>query len=161
MNIVYSMQTSWISIRRVSAWISFALRYKFAHEGNIWATSWQNQHNGFAASMDPDQPARPRSLISIYAVRLPTLLQVEKLTANSMDPDQMRGCAGWSGSMLVANPLNDTAHCTCAILEFRLCNLHECQFSHAVFVNNFRPCFPRQYNFAFTNFTSPTLSSNL
>jgi hypothetical protein len=39
--------------------------------------------------MDPDQPAHPRSLIRIHAVRLPTLLQVEKLIANS-------GCAGWS-----------------------------------------------------------------
>jgi hypothetical protein len=38
--------------------------------------------------MDPDQPAHPRSLIRIDAVRLPTLLQVEKLIANSMDPDQ-------------------------------------------------------------------------
>jgi hypothetical protein len=38
--------------------------------------------------MDPDQPAHPRSLIGIHAVRLPTLLQVEKLKANSMDPDQ-------------------------------------------------------------------------
>jgi hypothetical protein len=39
--------------------------------------------NGFATSMDPDQPAHPRSLIRIHAVRLSTLLQVEKLTANS------------------------------------------------------------------------------
>jgi hypothetical protein len=31
---------------------------------------------------------RPRSLIRINAVRLPSLLQVEKLIANSMDPDQ-------------------------------------------------------------------------
>jgi hypothetical protein len=38
--------------------------------------------------MDPDQPAHPRNLISIHAVRLPTLLQVEKLIANSMYPDQ-------------------------------------------------------------------------
>jgi hypothetical protein len=38
--------------------------------------------------MDPDQPAHPRSLIRIHAVRLPTLLQAEKLIANSMDPDQ-------------------------------------------------------------------------
>jgi hypothetical protein len=38
--------------------------------------------------MDPDQPAHPRSLIMIHAVRLPTLLQEEKLIANSMDPDQ-------------------------------------------------------------------------
>jgi hypothetical protein len=38
--------------------------------------------------MDPDQPVHPRSLIRIYAVRLPTLLQVEKMIANSMDPDQ-------------------------------------------------------------------------
>jgi hypothetical protein len=30
----------------------------------------------------------PRSLIRINAVRLQTLLQVEKLIANSMDPDQ-------------------------------------------------------------------------
>jgi hypothetical protein len=39
-------------------------------------------------SMVPYQPAHPRSLIRIHAVRLPTLLQVEKLIANSMDPDQ-------------------------------------------------------------------------
>jgi hypothetical protein len=38
--------------------------------------------------MDPDQPAHPRSLIRIHAVRLPTLLQVEKLIANSMDSYQ-------------------------------------------------------------------------
>jgi hypothetical protein len=38
--------------------------------------------------MDSDQPAHPRSLIKIHAVRLPTLLQVEKVIANSMDPDQ-------------------------------------------------------------------------
>jgi hypothetical protein len=34
--------------------------------------------------MDPDQPAHPRSLIRIHAVRLQTLLQVEKLIANSV-----------------------------------------------------------------------------
>jgi hypothetical protein len=38
--------------------------------------------------MDPDQPGHPRSLIRIHAVCLQTLLQVEKLPANSMDPDQ-------------------------------------------------------------------------
>jgi hypothetical protein len=38
--------------------------------------------------MDPDQPAHLRSLIRIHAVRLPTLLQLEKVIANSMDPDQ-------------------------------------------------------------------------
>jgi hypothetical protein len=43
----------------------------------------------FATSIDPDQPAHPRNLIRIHAVRLPTLLQVEKLKANSMIPDQM------------------------------------------------------------------------
>jgi hypothetical protein len=52
--------------------------------------SWQNQHNGFgfAISMDPDQPAHPRRLIRIHAVRLQTLLQAEKQIANSKDPDQ-------------------------------------------------------------------------
>jgi hypothetical protein len=29
----------------------------------------KTQHNGFATSMDPDQPAHPRSLIKIHAVR--------------------------------------------------------------------------------------------
>jgi hypothetical protein len=53
--------------------------------------------------MDPDQPAQPRSLIRINAVRLPTLLQVEKLTANSMDPDQ-------AARMLVANALRWFCH---------------------------------------------------
>jgi hypothetical protein len=38
--------------------------------------------------MDPDKPAHPRSLIKVHPVRLPTLLQVEKLIANNMDPDQ-------------------------------------------------------------------------
>jgi hypothetical protein len=52
------------------------------------AASRQNQHSGFATSMDQDQPAHQRSLIRTHAVRLLTLLQVEKLTANSMDPDQ-------------------------------------------------------------------------
>jgi hypothetical protein len=35
--------------------------------------------------MDPDQSAHPRSLIRIHAVRLQTLLQVEKMIANSAD----------------------------------------------------------------------------
>jgi hypothetical protein len=39
---------------------------------NILAASQQNQHNGFATSMDPDQPAHLRSLIRTYAVRLQT-----------------------------------------------------------------------------------------
>jgi hypothetical protein len=38
--------------------------------------------------MDQDQPVHPHSLIKINAIRLPTLLQVEKLIANSMDADQ-------------------------------------------------------------------------
>jgi hypothetical protein len=38
--------------------------------------------------MDQDQPAHPRSLIRIHAVRFQTLLQVAKLIPNSMDPDQ-------------------------------------------------------------------------
>jgi hypothetical protein len=38
--------------------------------------------------MDPDQPVHLRSLIMIHAVRLQTLLQVEKLKGNSMDPDK-------------------------------------------------------------------------
>jgi hypothetical protein len=70
-----------------------------------WATSWQNQHSGVATSMDPDQPAHPRSLVRIHAFRLLTLLQVEKLTAYKWILIRLRGCAGWSGSMLVANPI--------------------------------------------------------
>jgi hypothetical protein len=38
--------------------------------------------------MDLDQPAHPRTLSRIHADRLQTLLQVVKLKANSMDPDQ-------------------------------------------------------------------------
>jgi hypothetical protein len=34
-----------------------------------------------------------RSLLRIHAVRLQTLLQVEKLIANSMDPDDRSDCA--------------------------------------------------------------------
>jgi hypothetical protein len=61
--------------------------------------------------MDPDQPAHPRSLIMIPAVRLQTLLEVEKLIANSMDPDQTAQ-AGldpcWSQTQHVF--CRDTAH---------------------------------------------------
>jgi hypothetical protein len=39
----------------------------------FWAVPWQNQQNGFATSMDPEQPAHQRSLIRNHAVCLPTL----------------------------------------------------------------------------------------
>jgi hypothetical protein len=51
--------------------------------------------------MDPNQPAHLRSLIKIHAVRLPTLLQVEKLIADSMDPDLVWIHAGRKRTMLV------------------------------------------------------------
>jgi hypothetical protein len=38
--------------------------------------------------MDADHPAHLRSLTKIHAVRLQTLVQLEKLIANSMNPDQ-------------------------------------------------------------------------
>jgi hypothetical protein len=93
----------------------FSWRFIFLKNMYIWAASRQNQHNAFATSMHPDQPVYPRSLIRIHAVRLQTLLQVVKLIANSMNHDQTaNGCAGWSGSMLVANALcwfcRDAAH---------------------------------------------------
>jgi hypothetical protein len=69
---------------KVNGWI---IRYWLLWKV-IWAASRQNQHSAFATSMDPDQPAHPRSLIRIHAVRLPTLLQEKKLIVNSMDPDQ-------------------------------------------------------------------------
>jgi hypothetical protein len=47
-----------------------------------------HKHSTFATSMDPDQPAHPHSLIRIHAVRLPIILQEEKLITNSMGPDQ-------------------------------------------------------------------------
>jgi hypothetical protein len=53
--------------------------------------------------MDPDQSAHPDSLIRIHAVRLQTLLQIEKLIANSIDPDQtvlMRKKAGLDPCLL-------------------------------------------------------------
>jgi hypothetical protein len=38
--------------------------------------------------MDPDQPAHPRSLVSIHAVCYHFLYLLQGLQANSMDPDQ-------------------------------------------------------------------------
>jgi hypothetical protein len=61
--------------------------FSFVHKIHL-SRVMTNQHNGFATSMDPDQPAHSRSLIRIHDVRLQTLLQIEKLIANSMDPDQ-------------------------------------------------------------------------
>jgi hypothetical protein len=76
--------------------------------------------------MDPDQPAHPRSLIRIHAVRLPTLFQVEKLIANSMDTDQTARMQ----SMLVANALcwfyHDAAHMFSCLLH---CKSTEVQIS--------------------------------
>jgi hypothetical protein len=69
-----------------AAW--FTVPYETHLKTKFWAASWQNQHSGLATSMNPDQPVHPRSLIRIHAVRLQTLLQVEKLIANSMDPDE-------------------------------------------------------------------------
>jgi hypothetical protein len=63
---------------------------------NIWAATGQNKHCAFSTSMNPDQPAHPRSLIRIPAVRLQTLLQVEKLKENGMDPDQTGLDPCWS-----------------------------------------------------------------
>jgi hypothetical protein len=39
------------------------------------------------------------SLIRIHAVRFPTLLHVEKLTGNTIDPDQTAPTAGHVGSV--------------------------------------------------------------
>ena len=36
----------------------------------IWAATWQNQQNECAPSEDSDQPGRPPSLISVFAVRM-------------------------------------------------------------------------------------------
>jgi hypothetical protein len=60
--------------------------------------------------MDPDQPAHPSRLISIHAFRLQTLLQAEKLIANSMDPDQTAFILCWF--------CHGAAHiCTCLLVE--------------------------------------------
>jgi hypothetical protein len=61
---------------------------KYEYDNLYLSRVTTNQHSMFATSMNPDQPAQPRSLIRIHAIRLPTLLQVGKLIANSMDPDQ-------------------------------------------------------------------------
>jgi hypothetical protein len=64
--------------------------------------------------MDPDQPAQPRSLIRVHTVRLPTLIQEEKLTANSMDPDQTSRMRKQVWIHASRNPImlfcRDTAH---------------------------------------------------
>jgi hypothetical protein len=84
--------------------VSFIYTYSTVRECDIcgitiWAASRQNQHSAFAISMDPDQPAHPRSLIRIHAVRFQTLLQVDKLIANSRQTDSEQhgswsNCAG-------------------------------------------------------------------
>jgi hypothetical protein len=53
-------------------WVFLLLRTNFInkHGKKIWAATWQNQHSAFATSMDPDQPAHPRSPIRIHAVLL-------------------------------------------------------------------------------------------
>jgi hypothetical protein len=78
------------------------------------SSSRQNQHNGFATSRDPDKPAHPRSLIRIhmmFAISFSTCNRVCKRTAWILI--RLRGCACWSGSMLVANALR-----TCMYVGF-------------------------------------------
>jgi hypothetical protein len=79
--------------------------------------------------MDPYQPVHSSSLIRIHAVRLPTLLQVEKLTANSMDPDQT---ARMPGSMLLA-----THYVGFVMARLKLIN---CMNKHLIAKVGFRPC---------------------
>jgi hypothetical protein len=52
------------------------INYEFPLCSNIWAASRQNQHNGFATSMDPDQPAYSCSLIRTHADSLSVCLLV-------------------------------------------------------------------------------------
>jgi hypothetical protein len=103
----------------------------------IWAASWQNQHSEFATIMDPDQPAHPRSLIRIHAVRFhfSTCNRVGKGTAWILI--RLRRCAGWSGSMLVANPFcwfcRDAAqimmlHLTIQISTYKKAKFYNCYF---------------------------------
>jgi hypothetical protein len=86
----------------------------------IWAASWQNQHNGFATSMNPDQPAHLRSLM--FPISFSTCYRVCKRTAWILI--RLLRCAGWFGSMLVANALcwfcHDAAHLFC--FNFRPCS---------------------------------------
>jgi hypothetical protein len=48
----------------------------------------EKEHQNTRQSVLYSGAAHPHSLIKIHAVRLPTLLQVEKLKANRVDPDQ-------------------------------------------------------------------------
>jgi hypothetical protein len=72
--------------------------------------------------MDPDQPGHPRSLIRIHAVRIQTLLQVEKLIANSMDPDQIaRRILHWLPVQTGISSMRETVYsCNKTLPSFRL-----------------------------------------
>jgi hypothetical protein len=89
--------TSDIHFRR---WIAKMHAYKYK-----WTVSRQNQHNGFVTSMDPDQPVQPRRQIRVHAVRCQFLSCYRVCKRTAWILVRLRGCAGWSGSMLVANPL--------------------------------------------------------
>jgi hypothetical protein len=69
--------------------------------------------------MDPDQPAHPHSLIRIqmlFAISFLTCYRICKRTAWILI--RLRGCAGWSGSMLVANTLCCFCHDAAQIYIF-------------------------------------------
>jgi hypothetical protein len=74
--------------------------------------------------MDPDQPAHPRSLIRIHAVRLPKSITSRETDSESTNPDQtarMRRLvwihAGRKRTMLVCR---DAAHMMACILVYCL-----------------------------------------
>jgi hypothetical protein len=85
---------------------------------NIRAASRQNQHGVFATSMDPVHPAQsdqdPCCSLSVCN-------RVGKQTSWMLI--RLRGCAGWSGSMLVANPLCWFCHGTAQLLFHFFCDL--------------------------------------
>jgi hypothetical protein len=85
-------------------WFYHFAFHSFILNLEIWAASRQNQHNRFATSMDHGS--------MLFTVSFSTCNRVGKRTAWILI--RLRGCAGWSGSMLVANPLcwfcHDTTH---------------------------------------------------
>jgi hypothetical protein len=90
------------------------LMFLFTEQNLKWAASWQNQHSAFATNMDPDQPAHLAvwSGSMLFTIGFSSCYMVCKQIALILI--RLRGWAGWSWSMLVANPLcwfcRDVAH---------------------------------------------------
>ena len=81
-----------------------------------WATSWENLFLPYANNKDADQPAHPRSLISVFIIR-----SLDSIFFFYIRNASLCGCAGRYESHLVANPEDRFSRDEAQIIFINMC----------------------------------------